>query len=376
MAKWLGDEEGTSKYVKIRQIGNGAHGDAFLVRDRAKGGKVVAKVLNMKSMSHKDVRYACSEIRCLSMLQHPNIIRYKNDVRTDRTLLIFMEYAEGGDLGRQIQGRKSVGEGFREREVSLMFAQICSAVSAIHAARMLHRDIKTANIFLTSNGIIKVGDFGYANIYTDTISNPVAGTFCGTPCYLAPELWEMDLYNKQAEIWSMGIVLYELLALKKPFYSSNMSDLRQLVMTQPHPPVPPHFSQEIKDICNAMLEKSPSKRVTLSTIMASKYIQQAFTSLLRAIKKQPHFEQQHELVETIQSHLTPKAVPETVQVDVPCALRQAVVTSTGEMTWVDCELTVQKPLVCIRSQTGTVSYNINEIVNACPISPKVCEGKQ
>ena len=286
MASWIGDESSHARFRKIKRIGSGANGETYLAKDTTDGKSVVAKVLNTKDMDNRDLRYAFSEIRCLTSLQHPFIIGHKADHYDTNALLIVTEYAEGGDL-EQVIAHQGEGDGFfTENHAMFIFLQLCSAVHTIHAARMLHRDIKSANVFLTANGVVKLGDFGYSQSYYGTISDKVAETFCGTPCYLSPEVWEGSKYSKKADAWSLGVVLYELLFLQKPFASSNINDLRFSVI---HEEASYHsatsYSPQLMNLAKGLLKKNPDERSSTRAVFAEKYVKDVIVEFKKAINR-------------------------------------------------------------------------------------------
>eukprot|EP00672_Neobodo_designis_P026344 CAMPEP_0174837800 /NCGR_PEP_ID=MMETSP1114-20130205/6989_1 /TAXON_ID=312471 /ORGANISM="Neobodo designis, Strain CCAP 1951/1" /LENGTH=220 /DNA_ID=CAMNT_0016071881 /DNA_START=63 /DNA_END=721 /DNA_ORIENTATION=+ len=190
-------------YEKVKVLGSGSFGQAWLVRRKKDAKLLVAKLLDLSQMSAKDQKYVEAEIQCLASCHHFAIVRYEEDFSADPKMLIVMEFADAGDLNMQIKARAA--EGFRyfeEHEVGYTFVQLCMALDHVHRNKMLHRDIKGANVLLMSSGLVKLGDFGFSQQYEDTVSGAVAGTFCGTPYYLAPELWKRQKYSKKADIWS------------------------------------------------------------------------------------------------------------------------------------------------------------------------------
>lgn len=121
------------------------------------------------------------------MLNHPNIIRFKEVYKTKKgQLCIVMDYADGGDLGTIIKKNKAKGGYLEESTVLNWFTQICLAMKHCHDRKILHRDLKAQNIFLTTNGIVKLGDFGIAKVLNSTVEKAV--TIVGTPYYLSPEI--------------------------------------------------------------------------------------------------------------------------------------------------------------------------------------------
>eukprot|EP00754_Rhynchopus_humris_P029342 Rhum_TRINITY_DN15211_c10_g1::Rhum_TRINITY_DN15211_c10_g1_i2::g.144968::m.144968/K08857/NEK1_4_5; NIMA (never in mitosis gene a)-related kinase 1/4/5 len=284
-ASILGDKGSGAKYEKRKKIGSGSYGEAWLVENPSTG-TVVAKVMSLSKMSNRDISYAYSEIKCLSLVKHPNVIRYYEDKEEGDSLLIIMEYADGGDLDRQVKQRsKNNFQYFQEHEILFMFVQLCMALDHIHGKKMLHRDIKGANIFLTSTGVIKLGDFGFSHEYEETVSNAVAGTFCGTPYYLAPELWENKKYGKKADVWSLGVLLYEMCALKRPYTAQNMKGLMDKVLKGEFAPPPSYCRQAMHDLIAFILQADPEKRPTVREIFEQQYVREGLKVFLEAVDR-------------------------------------------------------------------------------------------
>lgn len=287
----LGEKGSGAKYIKKKKIGRGSYGEAWLCEPAQGGAVCVVKIMDLPKMSTRDIQYAWSEIKCLSRVKHPNIIRYHEDKEEGDSLLIAMEFADGGDLDRQIKQRAANGSHyFQEHEVLFMFLQICMALDHIHQRKMLHRDIKGANIFLTSTGVIKLGDFGFSHEYEETVSNAVAGTFCGTPYYLAPELWENKKYSKKADVWSVGVLLYEMLALKRPYTAQNMRGLMEKVLEGKFPPTPSHYSKEMQQLVTFILNRDPEQRPSMREILLHPFMKEGMKLFEEAVEKSPKIE--------------------------------------------------------------------------------------
>eukprot|EP00756_Hemistasia_phaeocysticola_P032665 Hpha_TRINITY_DN16421_c2_g7::TRINITY_DN16421_c2_g7_i1::g.159005::m.159005/K08857/NEK1_4_5; NIMA (never in mitosis gene a)-related kinase 1/4/5 len=310
----LGEKGSGAKYIKKKKIGRGSYGEAWLCEPASGGPVCVVKIMDLPKMSNRDIQYAYSEIKCLSLVKHPNIIRYYEDREEGDSLLIAMEFADGGDLDRQIKQRAANGSHyFQEHEVLFMFLQICMALDHIHTKKMLHRDIKGANIFLTSTGVIKLGDFGFSHEYEETVSNAVAGTFCGTPYYLAPELWENKKYSKKADVWSVGVLLYEMLALKRPYTAQNMRGLMEKVLEGKFPPPPPHYSQDMQKLVQFILDRDPEKRPAVRDILQHAYMKEGMKLFLEAVDKSPKInaETKQELQENVDKLMASAPKPKT-----------------------------------------------------------------
>ncbi|XP_060117388.1 serine/threonine-protein kinase Nek9 isoform X1 [Heteronotia binoei] len=217
----LGGEQEELHYAPIRILGRGAFGEATLYRRTEDDSLVVWKEVDLTRLSEKERRDALNEIVILALLQHDNIIAYYNHFMDNTTLLIELEYCNGGNLYDKILRQKD--KLFDEEMVVWYLFQIVSAVSCIHREGILHRDIKTLNIFLTKANLIKLGDYGLAKKLNSEYS--MAETLVGTPYYMSPELCQGVKYNFKSDIWAVGCVAFELLTLKRTFDATNPLNL-------------------------------------------------------------------------------------------------------------------------------------------------------
>ncbi|XP_074535743.1 serine/threonine-protein kinase Nek3 isoform X2 [Halichoeres trimaculatus] len=198
-------------------------------------------------------------------MKHPNIVAFKEAIEADDLLWIVMEYCSGGDLLMRIQQQKT--KQFCLDDILKWFAQMCSAAKHIHDKRVLHRDLKSKNIFLTENGTIKLGDFGSACILNS--SKAYAHTYVGTPYYVAPEIWDNKPYNNKSDVWSLGCVLYELCTLRHPFQAPSWKSLILKVCRGAYPPLPKHLPYELQCLMKQMFKTNPKDRPSLHTILTS-----------------------------------------------------------------------------------------------------------
>ncbi|KAB1267606.1 Serine/threonine-protein kinase Nek3, partial [Camelus dromedarius] len=198
-------------YTVLRVIGEGSFGRALLVHQESSNRMFAMKEIRLPK-SPSDTHNSRKEAVLLAKMKHPNIVAFKESFEAEGHLYIVMEYCDGGDLMQKIKHQK--GKLFPEDMIFNWFTQMCLGVNHIHKKRVLHRDIKSKNVFLTQNGKVKLGDFGSARL----LSNPMAFacTYVGTPYYVPPEIWENMPYNNKSDIWSLGCILYELCTLKHP----------------------------------------------------------------------------------------------------------------------------------------------------------------
>lgn len=253
------------KFTKVRNIGKGNMGACALARNNEDGKYYVIKQVDLTRMNKKERQQSLNEARVLSSLRHPNIINYVDSflARKSDHLCIVMEYADGGDLSSRI--KKNYGVNFRETQILDWFIQAVLSLHYVHRRKILHRDVKTQNIFLTNDGQVKLGDFGIARTLCNTYDQ--AKTFVGTPYYLSPELILEKPYDHRSDVWAVGVVLYELLTLKHPFNASDMKGLMQRILKVQYDPIPIMYSSEIRNLVPMILVKDPSKRIRLADIL-------------------------------------------------------------------------------------------------------------
>ena len=212
----------------------------------------------------------------LQKLRHPNIIHVR-EVQTDNNYLyIVMDYADGGDLSMKIKAQNGVL--FDENTILDWFTQVCLAIKHIHDRKILHRDIKSQNIFLMKNGQVKLGDFGIAKCLDQTIDK--AKTYVGTPYYLSPEIINSQPYGFQSDIWSLGVLLYEMCALKMPFDASNLPQLYIKIINCNYQPLNNKYSNELKKLVKDMLNEVSLKRPTISQILDNPIIRPRIKNFL------------------------------------------------------------------------------------------------
>lgn len=256
-------------YTQIKQLGEGSYGKAYLVRCSLEDSLAVIKTLNLDNLSEEAKKECCLEAKILQKLDHSNIIKFIEVFLSNKpysTLNIVMEYADGGDLNKLIKQNQKEGKFFTENQILDWFCQICLAVKHMHDKKILHRDLKSGNMFLTKNGMIKVGDFGISKSFDSTIEK--AKTVIGTPYYLSPEIIMNKPYSYSSDIWSLGVLLYELCLLKMPFEAKSMPMLTLKIIKGEFTPLSEKFSYEIRELIQSILIVDPKKRPTIDQLLS------------------------------------------------------------------------------------------------------------
>uniref|UniRef100_A0A8D0AW62 non-specific serine/threonine protein kinase n=1 Tax=Sander lucioperca TaxID=283035 RepID=A0A8D0AW62_SANLU len=256
------------KYEKVKKIGEGSFGKAILVKSKEDGRQYVIKEIGISAMPSKERQESRKEVAVLANMSHPNIVQYKESFEEGGCLYIVMDYCEGGDLFKKINSQKGVL--FSEEQILDWFVQICLALKHVHDRKILHRDIKSQNIFLTKAGTVQLGDFGIARVLNSTVE--LARTCIGTPYYLSPEICENKPYNNKSDIWALGCVLYEMCTLKHAFEAGNMKNLVLKIIRGSYPPVSVHYSQELRSLLALLFKRSPRERPSVSSILDKPFL--------------------------------------------------------------------------------------------------------
>ena len=269
-------------------VGQGSFGKALLCTRKSDNKKVIIKQISLKGMPPREVTRTELEATLLARLQHPNITSFIESFRAPGNLHICMEYADGGDLEAFLKKRKARGSLLSESEVLHTFVQIALALKHVHDRKILHRDLKSQNIFLTSSGVVKLGDFGVSRVLERTVD--LAATQVGTPYYMPPEICNNSRYNSKCDVWSLGVILYELLALRLPFDGQNMKMLLHNIIHKPYSPVSSaHYSKDLRRLLDAMLHKSYGKRPSINSLLGLPVVVNKITKYLDETQKRNEF---------------------------------------------------------------------------------------
>eukprot|EP00043_Microstomoeca_roanoka_P007126 m.68886 g.68886 ORF g.68886 m.68886 type:complete len:561 (-) comp13705_c0_seq1:186-1868(-) len=263
------------QYVRVKLLGKGTFGKAWKVRNSVDNNEYVAK--QIKCESKQDLQDALSEAEVLSKLNHTHIVSYYKVIQNSpKMVTIIMEYCAGGDIGEKISRRKFRNQYFEESTIQLWIVQAAEALSYLHNRGILHRDVKPANLFLTSDSVVKLGDFGIARIMDRNAIMPCERTTktpVGTPMYFSPEMCSGKRYGQKADIWALGCVLYEMAALRPAFTAFNIDSLTAKIKRGHHDKhLPVRYGQGLRKLIAQMLIVDANLRPTADQVLQSDYL--------------------------------------------------------------------------------------------------------
>ncbi|CAN8184749.1 unnamed protein product [Coccothraustes coccothraustes] len=255
-------------YDLDKTLGRGHFAVVKLARHVFTGEKVAVKVIDKTKLDTLATGHLFQEVRCMKLVQHPNIVRLYEVIDTQTKLYLILELGDGGDMFDYIMKHE---EGLNEDLAKKYFAQIVHAISYCHKLHVVHRDLKPENVvFFEKQGLVKLTDFGFSNKFQP---GKKLTTSCGSLAYSAPEILLGDEYDAPAvDIWSLGVILFMLVCGQPPFQEANDSETLTMIMDCKYT-VPPHVSKECKDLITRMLQRDPKRRASLEEIENHAWLQ-------------------------------------------------------------------------------------------------------
>ncbi|GCB63270.1 hypothetical protein scyTo_0011591 [Scyliorhinus torazame] len=255
-------------YDLDKTLGKGHYAVVKLARHVFTGEKVAVKVIEKSKLDKSATGHLLQEVRCMKLVQHPNVVRLYEVIDTQSKLYLILELGDGGDMFDYIMKHE---KGLSEDQAKTYFAQIVHAISYCHKLHVVHRDLKPENVvFFKEQGVVKLTDFGFSNRFQP---GKMLTTSCGSLAYSAPEILLGDEYDAPAvDIWSLGVILYMLVCGYPPFHEVNDSETLTMIMDCRYT-VPQNISADCRNLISRMLQRDPKKRASLEEIECHPWLQ-------------------------------------------------------------------------------------------------------
>lgn len=253
-------------FIVQKKIGEGSFGSVYKAITKDTNESVAIKKIKLSAANRSDIKNVAHEMRVLCSIDHPNIVSYKCSFwdKYQSNICIVMEYLGGGDLNNKITNLKRKRQLMSESQIWSYFTQMLKGLKILHDMKIIHRDIKTANIFLSHDeSIIKLGDMNVSKV----VEKDFTKTRVGTPLYFSPEIWNGRSYDYKTDIWSLGCVLYEMCALSYPFNGHSMNDLKYSANKGRYAPIPSMYSKDMNEMIKLCLQVDDYKRPTVYKLL-------------------------------------------------------------------------------------------------------------
>lgn len=252
-----------------RRLGRGQFGKVYLAREKSSNMIVALKVLEKEQLSREGIEHQLrAEIEIQANLRHPNILRLYNWFHDDTRVYLILEYAANGETYERLRQ----GNHFSENITAKYIGSLASALHHCHKNGVIHRDIKPENLLLDLDDQIKISDFGWA-AHTKSKRRK---TFCGTLDYIPPEMCAKETYSEMVDIWGLGVLCYEFLCGKAPFYAEKQKETMSRIGRVEFE-IPNTISPEARSFISAILRKDPNSRLNLRDVFTHPWIRAHFT---------------------------------------------------------------------------------------------------
>ncbi|XP_055639478.1 aurora kinase C [Toxorhynchites rutilus septentrionalis] len=249
-----------------RPLGRGKFGNVYLAREKETKFVIALKVLFKKQVHAQGIEHQVRrEIEIQSHLRHPNILRMYGYFHDETRIYLILEYAPGGTLFSKMQNQP--GNKFPEKQCAEFISMLVSALIYLHERNVIHRDIKPENLLLGHKGELKIADFGWS-VHEPTSTRT---TLCGTLDYLSPEMVQGHPHTKTVDLWSLGVLAYELLVGRAPFHAVNYDETYNKIMKVRYE-IPPEMSRPASHLISRLLLKEPEQRMPLEHVAIHPWI--------------------------------------------------------------------------------------------------------
>ncbi|KAL6659998.1 hypothetical protein ACP70R_002120 [Stipagrostis hirtigluma subsp. patula] len=257
------------EYDLRRILGKGSFAKVYSGVHRLTGARVALKAIDLRRVDERVREGILQERKILNSISHPNILRLLDTVDTEKVLYLVLEYCNGGDLDEFLRKHGRLPEATAKD----LMRQLAEGLKVLRGRKIVHRDLKPqdqlqTNLLLSSKGdaiILKIGDFGFAR---SLMQENLAATVCGSPLYMAPEIWQGEQYDAKSDLWSVGVILFQLVTGRLPYPGSNYNQLRRNILTSDELKFPPEIEADLcpdcVDLCRRLLRRDPMKHEIIS----------------------------------------------------------------------------------------------------------------
>ena len=257
------------EYIIKQTLGKGSYGIVYKVQKKNTNEIYVIKQIALRGLSQKEIDEVRQEAKILSSINSDFVVKYYDSFEENDNINIVMEYCDEGDLNDFIIKKKESQTLIEEDLIWNLFIKITIGLAHIHQMKILHRDLKTMNIFLKNGFQVKIGDLGVAKIL---LKNSFAKTLIGTPYYLSPEICQEKPYNDKSDVWALGCILYELCTFKHPFDAKSQGALILKIMNNTPENINNTYSKDLCNLIHLLLEKESEKRPSCKDILNLDFI--------------------------------------------------------------------------------------------------------
>ncbi|XP_029177902.1 serine/threonine-protein kinase fused [Nylanderia fulva] len=252
------------KYEILKQIGEGSFGQVYKAKKRSDGEIVAFKMIKKCGRTFKELKSLRQECEIQRNLHHPNIVQMIDSFETENEIVVVTEYAD-----KELYDILDKKGRLSEERTQVIACDLVSALYYLHSNRVVHRDLKPQNVLLEANGVAKLCDFGFAR--SMSTGTHVLTSIKGTPLYMAPELIEEHPYDHNADLWSLGCIIFELLEGSPPFQTTSILHLIKLIRYQAIQ-WPDFISPNCKSFLQGLLQKAPSERLTWPALLEHPFV--------------------------------------------------------------------------------------------------------
>jgi serine/threonine protein kinase len=258
-------------YKIERELGSGSSGVVHLIRHKKTKELFAMRTVQLDPTEKS--RLDESDIRFFKNLKVPTILEYREYKIEDSFLYTVQEFAEFGTLNQKIAEKRSRENNFTVEETLDYMTELILGLYSLHEKGLIHRNIKTDNLFICKGNILKIGDLENAKA-TET-----GNTLCGTVFYIAPEVFTYQNYDIKIDVWAAGVILYELIMLKKPFDGQNTDVIKEKIKNNSYEPLPNNTDERLKILLKQTLNPDPSQRSTSEDLLKLEFISERIKEL-------------------------------------------------------------------------------------------------